>query len=81
MATAGRALMLQRPNPQVRRRDRQRAYRKRQAAGSLMVTLELTPEDIARLYRLGYLRDCDLEDRRSIAAAIRALLANIVLDP
>jgi hypothetical protein len=45
-----------------------------------MVTVELGPEDTAKLYRLGHLRDCELEDRRAIAAATRALLASIVMD-
>jgi hypothetical protein len=57
---------------------RQRAYRRRQAAGSLVVTIELGQKEIARLYRLGYLRDCELEDRHRIGDAIRMLLANIL---
>jgi hypothetical protein len=72
--------MLERPSPPSRHRARQRAYRQRQVAGSLMMTVELGPDDTAKLYWLGHLRDCELEDRRAIATAIRALLASIVMD-
>jgi hypothetical protein len=72
--------MLERLSPQARRREWHRAYRQRQAVGHLGVRFVVTPEDTAKLHRLGHLRDSELEDRRAIARAIRSLLASIILD-
>jgi hypothetical protein len=63
------------------RRERQRRYRARQAVGWLSVTTDFSPEETAKLCRLRYLAECELEDRDRIAAAIHALIANIILDP
>lgn len=59
---------------------RMRRHRKRQAAGSLSITTDFTPEETAKLCRLRYLGECELEDRDRIAAAIHALIANILTD-
>jgi hypothetical protein len=67
--------MLHRPPSPARsdaaaRRARQARYRRRQAAGRLFAGIEFTPGETAKLHRLGYLGDCQLEDREAIAAAI-----------
>ena len=73
--------LVQRPlSPVPSHRDRQRRYRLRQSIGRLSVTTEFTPEETARLCRLHYLAEHELEDRQRIAAAIHALLGNIVTD-
>ena len=59
---------------------RMQRYRERQRDGRLSITLDVTPEETDRLCRLHYLTDCELEDRDRIAAAIHALIANIVTD-
>jgi hypothetical protein len=59
-------------------REAQRRYRRRQASGRVVVTLEFTPEETAKLHRLHYLAECELEDRARIAAALHLLLANIL---
>jgi hypothetical protein len=58
-------------------RERMRRYRQRQAAGRLSIVTDFTPEETAKLCRLRYLRECELEDRARIAAALHALLGNI----
>lgn len=55
-----------------------RRHRKRQAAGRLSVTTDFATEETAKLCRLRYLTECELEDRQRIAEAIHALIANIV---
>ena len=62
-------------------RERMRRYRKRQAAGRLSITTEFSQEETAKLCQLRYLAECELEDRDRIAAAIHALIANIVTEP
>jgi hypothetical protein len=64
----------------VARRQRQARYRRRQAAGHVVATLELTPAETGKLSALHYLSEAHLEDRRRIAEAIHALIANIVID-
>ena len=63
-----------------KRRERQRRYRVRQVASHLVVTVELTPAETAKLVRLEYIGPHELEDRKRVAEAIRALLVAIVLD-
>jgi hypothetical protein len=58
-------------------RAAQRRYRRRERTGELMVTLALDPTEVAKLVMLRYLRDCEIEDRRAIAAAVKALIAGI----
>jgi len=58
--------------------ERIRRHRARQAAGHLSVTTDFTPAETAKLCRLRYLTECELEDRRPIAAAIHTLLAHIL---
>jgi hypothetical protein len=58
-----------------------RRLRQREKAGTLMVTVALTPAHTVKLHRLQYLRDSELEDRRAIAAAIIALLDSIKIEP
>jgi hypothetical protein len=55
-----------------------RRHRARERDGVVVVTLALTPDETAKLARLRYLEDHELEDRRAIAAAIRALIAGIL---
>jgi hypothetical protein len=62
------------------RRQRQRAYRRRQAAGRVVATIEFSPAETGKLCTLHYLGEGQLEDRRRIAEAIHALIANIVVD-
>ena len=71
--------MLDRPQ-RARHAARMRRHRRRQAAGLISVTSDFTPEETSRLCSLGYLSECELEDRAAIAAAVHALLANIVTD-
>jgi hypothetical protein len=59
---------------------RMRRHRARQASGQVSVTTDFSPQEVHRLCSLGYLRESELEDRARIAAAIHALLANIVTD-
>jgi hypothetical protein len=54
-----------------------RRYRARQRRGEIPVTHLFTVDEVATLHALDYLRDCELEDRAAIDAAISALLANI----
>lgn len=77
------ALMHGRPpsdDAKKQRRDRQRRWRQRQGDGALSVLVEVTPADTSKLARLEYLGLHELEDRKRISEAIRALLAAIVLD-
>jgi hypothetical protein len=61
-------------------RARQRRYRQRQAAGHIVVRIEVTQEETAKLWALGYLDDHQVEDRARIADALRRLIAGIILD-
>jgi hypothetical protein len=61
-------------------RERQRRYRRRERKGHISVTLIITPEETDRLCRLHYLTDCELEDRRRIAEAFHAVLADVIID-
>ena len=67
--------MLERPPSHA---ARQRRYRKRQRNGRLMVTVELAPEEVDTLHRLGCVDLDRLEDRAALAAAVHLLLANIL---
>jgi hypothetical protein len=58
----------------------QRRYRQREAVGDLIVSHPFTVAEVAKLCALGYLRDCELENRAAINAAIGALIANIKFD-
>jgi hypothetical protein len=60
--------------------EAQRRYRQREAVGDLLVSHRFTPIETAKLHALGYLRECELEDREAIDAAIGALIADIVPD-
>jgi hypothetical protein len=53
---------------------RMRRYRQRQATGCLSVTTDFSPEETAKLCRLRYLTECELEDRERIADALHVLL-------
>jgi hypothetical protein len=75
----------QRPLPSVLRRRarhaaRMRHYRQRQAEGLLSITTDFSLEEVARLHRLHYLADHELEDRAAIARALHDLIGNIILD-
>jgi hypothetical protein len=59
-------------------RDRVRRWRARQAAGCLSVTVDIGQQETAVLYRLGYLREEELEQRDAIVRALHGLLGNIV---
>jgi hypothetical protein len=59
-------------------REAQRRYRRRQLSGRVVVTVEFTPEETAKLHRLHYLAEHELEDRAAIAAALHLLLVNIL---
>jgi hypothetical protein len=56
---------------------RQRAYRARQRNGRLLVTVELAPEEVDTLHRLGCIDLDRLEDRDALADALHLLLGNI----
>jgi hypothetical protein len=71
---ADRRRRQQRREQQRRHRERQRRYRHRQRASALMVVVEIGPEHTAKLVQLGFLRECALEDRAAIAAAVRQAL-------
>ena len=58
----------------------QRRYRKREKNGVLQVKIPVSVEQVAKLHRLHYLRDHELEDRARIAEAISAVLDQIVVD-
>jgi hypothetical protein len=70
-------MMLERPPPSPGALRARRA-RRRQKRGELLVTVALTADETAKLHKLGYLELDQLEDRAAIAAAVRALLGNIV---
>jgi hypothetical protein len=53
-----------------------RRYRQRQAAGDVVVTRGFTQAETAKLCRLGYLFEHELEDRAAIAEAIAAVIAD-----
>jgi hypothetical protein len=57
-----------------------RRHRQRQRAGCLSITTDFTPEETAKLCRLRYLSEHELEDRQRIAEAVHALLQGIILD-
>lgn len=59
-------------------RLRQARYRERQATGDIVVTRQFTPAETAKLCRLGYLGEHELEDRAAIAEAITAVIADLV---
>ena len=50
------------------------------AAVTCSIVRHRVQEETSRLCRLGYLAECELENRDRIAAAIHALLANIITD-
>jgi hypothetical protein len=74
--------MLDRPAPppdrQARRRQRHREAmrrsRRRERAGTLVITLPISVEQVAKLHALQYLTEIELEDRARVAKAIGALL-------
>ena len=61
-------------------RERARRYRGRQKSGQLVITLAVTPSETHKLFCLGYLSECALEDRDQIARAVHDLIANIVTE-
>ena len=58
-------------------RQRQARYRLRQAMNCVHVGTDFTPEETAKLCRLQYLTENQLEDREAIADAVHELLAKI----
>lgn len=68
------------PRHRARHRERMRRHRQRQRAGRLSITMDVTRDETAKLCRLRYLAEHELEDRQRIAEALHALLANILLD-
>jgi hypothetical protein len=67
--------------PDARRaatRRRQARFRQRQATGDIVVTRQFMPAETAKLCRLGYLGEHELEDRAAIAEAIGAVIADLV---
>jgi signal transduction histidine kinase len=52
----------------------------RLVTGRLSITTEFSQEETAKLHRLRYLTEGELEDRDRIAEAIHALLGNIADD-
>jgi hypothetical protein len=75
-------MMLHRPaSRRQRQRERhaeaQRRHRRRGRDGTMMITLPITVEQVAKLYGLRYLGDCELEDRRRVAEAIIAMINSI----
>jgi hypothetical protein len=68
------------PRSRAGHRERMRRHRQRQRAGCLSITTDFTPEETAKLCRLRYLTEHELEDRHRIAEAVHELLANIVID-
>jgi hypothetical protein len=58
-------------------RARQARYRERQATGDIVVSRQFTPAETAKLCRLGYLGEHELEDRRAISEAIGAVIADL----
>jgi hypothetical protein len=58
----------------------QRAYRRRERTGAVMVTVEVSPAMTDKLVRLRYLRVAELENRGRIATAIAALIDGIIAD-
>jgi hypothetical protein len=58
-----------------------RRLREREAAGVQVVTTGFTQAETAKLARLGYLREGQLEDRKRIVAALHALIADINPEP
>lgn len=59
-------------------RRRQARYRERQAAGDIIVTRQFTPAETAKLCRLGYLAEHELEDRAALAEAVTAVIADLM---
>lgn len=74
--------ILVRPDAASRRahRERARRYRSRQRTGRLIVAIDFSEQETAKLCALRYLKECELEDRSAIGTAIHNLLANIVID-
>ena len=70
--------MLERPRRRQHAARRQRRYRARQRQRELVVTVALCPEETAKLSKLRYLSEAELEDRAAIADAIHLLLAHIL---
>jgi hypothetical protein len=58
-------------------RRRQARYRARQVMGDIVVTRQFTPAETAKLCRLGYLGERELEDRTAIADAVTAVIADL----
>jgi hypothetical protein len=55
---------------------RTRRYRERLRAGAVMVPIAVSPEILGLLIDTGWLSESESEDRRQIAAALGALLAD-----
>jgi hypothetical protein len=55
---------------------RTRRYRERLRAGAVMVPIAVTPEILGLLIDTGWLSESESEDRRQIAAALGAMLAD-----
>jgi hypothetical protein len=54
-----------------------RRHRRRERDGVIMVTIAVTPEQVAKLHALHYIGESGLEDRAAISAAIGALIDGI----
>ena len=57
---------------------RQRRYKARQRQGDVVVTFTLSPDETAKLHRIGCLDLDKLEDRHALGAAIHLMLAHIL---
>jgi hypothetical protein len=59
-------------------RDRQARYRERVEQGIIMITMAITPTETAKLAKLGYLTEYEVENREAVSEAIKALLADML---
>lgn len=69
--------MLARPPSPSAAARRQARYKMRQRQGHVVVTLTLSPDETARLHRVGCLDLDKLENRAAIADAVHLMLAHI----
>jgi hypothetical protein len=74
----GKKMMLERPARTRRqaRRERKQRWKRRQAAGRIVVPVELGETVISGLIAIGWLREGDSTDARRIGAAIAEMLAD-----
>jgi hypothetical protein len=60
---------------------RMRRHREREAAGHILVHIELSQAETEILRRLNLLGEHELEDRVRIGEAVHGLIASVILDP